>query len=216
MQTIPNDWKGPRPPLTLAEADRLVAAARASVAVLVEGWSDEAAVEALAARLGMGLAKRGIVVLPIGGATNARAFIRHFGQAGAGLRLAGLYDRPEARHFLRVIGGDARPELDESAAQALGFHACDRDLEDELIRALGPATVERVIEAEGEWNALRRFQIQPAQQGRAAHDQLRRFMGTRAGRKIRYGALLAQALPSDRIPMPLARLLEQLRDDATA
>ena len=33
--------------------------------------------------------------------------------------------------------------------EALGFFVCDADLEDELIRALGVATVERLIESAG-------------------------------------------------------------------
>lgn len=196
----PSPSRGPRPPLTLAEAEGRVDARRARTVVLVEGWSDQAAVETLARRLGQDLAAAGVVVLPIGGAGNAGAFARHFGPGGRGLRLAGLYDRPEANQFLRGI-----------AAGQPGFHACDRDLEDELIRALGPQAVERVIEAEGEWGAWCRFLAQPARRGRAVQDQLRRFMGTRANRKLRYGALLAEALPLDALPEPLARLLQDLR-----
>jgi hypothetical protein len=35
-------------------------------------------------------------------------------------------------------------------------------------------------------------------------------MGTRAGRKIRYGALLAAALDLGNVPAPLSRLLSRL------
>ena len=84
--------------------------------------------------------------------------------------------------------------------EAHGFYACDADLEDELIRAVGTAAVERVLGAEGELASFRRFQDQPAQRGRELHAQLRRFLGTRAGRKVRYGSLLVDALELYRVP----------------
>jgi len=92
-----------------------------------------------------------------------------------------------------------------------GVFACDADLEDELIRALGTAAVEAVLEAEGELASFRRFQEQPAQRGRDLHAQLHRFLGTRAGRKIRYGALLVDALDLDRVPCALELVLAHAR-----
>jgi hypothetical protein len=93
---------------------------------------------------------------------------------------------------------------------ALGFHVCVADLEDELIRCLGPAAVERVVERQGELGSFRTFQRQPAQRERSLHDQLRRFLGTRSGRKGRYARLLVDALDLSRVPGPLDRLLAQL------
>ncbi|MEO8805259.1 MAG: TOPRIM nucleotidyl transferase/hydrolase domain-containing protein [Burkholderiaceae bacterium] len=203
---------GPRPPLDLLAAQKIVASVSADTAVLVEGWSDQAAVETLASRVGYELGAMRIVVLPIGGATNLRRFAACLGEQGLALALCGLYDRAEERHFLGGLqpGGPAKA-LTRADAERLGFFVCDEDLEDELIRALGPPAVEHVIGVEGEADALRRFQVQPAQRGRDLHSQLRRFMGTRAGRKIRYGALLAAALDLDRLPKPLAALLIHLR-----
>ena len=40
--------------------------------------------------------------------------------------------------------------LSQSEMETMGFFVCTDDLEDELIRALGAAGVERVIEAQGE------------------------------------------------------------------
>ena len=84
---------------------------------------------------------------------------------------------------------------------------CVADLEDELIRSLGVALVEQVVEAQGEIGSFRTFQKQPAQRDRTSHEQLRRFMGTRSGRKIHYGRVLAQALDLTRVPRPLDRVL---------
>lgn len=202
---------GPRPPLDLAAAERIVTEAAAHTAVLVEGWSDQVAVETLAHRLGLDLRAMGVVVVPLGGATNLRHFAGHLGCRGLGLKLAGLYDLAEERHFLRGLqAGVAIAAPNRLDAERQGFFVCNEDLEDELIRAVGPANVEGVIAAEGETAAFRRFQVQPAQRGRHLHAQLRRFMGTRAGRKIRYGTLLAAALDLDRIPKPLAALLRYL------
>jgi len=209
--------KGPRPPLSLDGAQRVVTEAKANTVVLVEGWSDQAAVETLAHRVGLNLEAMAIVVLPIGGATNARRFAARFGMQGLRLRLAGLYDLPEERHFLRAVSEDMpAPALSQSDAASLGFYACNEDLEDEMIRALGPEAVEQVIAAEGETGAFRRFQVQPAQHGRSVEAHLRRFMGTRAGRKIRYGALLAAALDLGNIPSPLSQLLACLASGENA
>jgi hypothetical protein len=81
------------------------------------------------------------------------------------------------------------------------------DLEDELIRSLGAAAVEKVIDAEGELESFRTLQKQPAWRGRASEEQLRRFLGSHSGRKIRSGALLVEALDLARVPRPLDRVL---------
>jgi hypothetical protein len=192
---------GPRSPLDPEAARRLVSAARARAAILVEGWSDQAALEALARRRGRDLRAEGIVVVPIGGATNVQRFVQALGPQGLGVRLAGLCDIAEVRHVWRGLkhAGVTTGEGTEDH----GFYVCDADLEDELIRALGTAAVERVLGAEGELVSFRRFQEQPAQRGRDLHRQLRRFLGTRAGRKVRYGALLVDALELDRVPPAL-------------
>jgi hypothetical protein len=203
---------GPRPPLDPDAAIRLARAADARAAILVEGWSDQAAIEALARRRGRDLQADGIVVVPIGGATNLERFAQALGPHGLGLRLAGLCDIAELEHVRRGLerAGVGRARDAGSAAAAAdtaGFHACDADLEDELIRAVGTAAVERVLDAEGELASFRRFQEQPAQRGRDVHAQLRRFLGTRAGRKVRYGTLLVEALDLDRVPRALDRVL---------
>jgi len=196
------------------EAARLLACnANARAAILVEGWSDQAALEALARRRGRDLRAEGIVVVPIGGATNVQRFAEALGTRGLGLRLAGLCDIAELQHVRRGLeraGVDDRLPFRAGAASD-GFFACDADLEDELIRALGTAAVERVLDAEGELASFRLFQGQPAQRGRALHAQLRRFLGTRAGRKVRYGTLLVDALDLDRVPGALDGVLAHVR-----
>ena len=198
---------GPRPPLDPDAARRLARAAHARAAILVEGWSDQAALEALARRRGRDLRAEGVVIVPIGGATNVERFVQVLGPNGLGLQLAGVCDIAELGHVRRGLeraGMAASAGVTQGAgSEDLGFFACDADLEDELIRALGTAAVERVLDREGELPSFRRFQDQPAQRGRDLHSQLRRFLGTRAGRKVRYGALLVDALELDRVPQAL-------------
>ena len=166
--------------------------------LLVEGASDRVAVQTLAVRRGRDLAGEGVRVLAMGGATNIGHYLEQLGPNGCGLRLAGLYDAAEE--------GFVRRGLDRAGlgpASADGFHVCVRDLEDELIRALGTDGMQEVLAAEGDLRSFRLFQRQPAQQGRALPAQLRRFIGTRSGRKEAYARLLVQALDLDRIPRPL-------------
>src|SRR5262245_3572043 len=187
---------------TLARMDALRAV------VLVEGASDQAAVETLAARRGRVLAAEGVAVVPMGGATNVRTFAERFGPRGLDLGLAGLYDAGEERAVCRgleaagVVVPPGRPGL-----EAVGFHGCEADLEDELIRALGVAEVERVVAAQGELRSFRILQNQPAQRGRDHAAQLRRFIGVRSGRKLRYARLLVDALDLAQVPPPLDGVL---------
>jgi hypothetical protein len=153
------------------------------------------------------------MVLPIGGSKSFGPFVRAFGPAGLNLRLAGLYDAGEERDVERALthaGRLAAGDTGEAALARAGFFRCDADLEDELVRALGVARTEEVLAADGALPSLRIMQKQPAQRDRPATAQLRRFIGTRSGRKIRYGRLLVEALDDDAIPPPLAALLAYL------
>ncbi|MGX1761390.1 TOPRIM nucleotidyl transferase/hydrolase domain-containing protein [Streptomyces lydicus] len=171
-------------------------------AVLLEGLSDLAAVEALAARRGRDLAAEGVCVVPMGGAMSVGRYAGLLGPPGLGLRLAGLCDKGEQGFYERGLTRAQAPLRD--------ICVCTADLEDELIRALGTAGVEEIFRAEGDFRAWQTFQRQPAQHGRPRHQQLRRFLGTKKGRKIRYGRLLVEALAPDRTPPPLDDLLARL------
>src|SRR5215475_10991952 len=108
--------------------------------VLVEGVTDRIALEAAAARLDVDLG--GVEIVPIGGAQAIRRASAEY----EGERVAGLCDVGEERWFRRVLG-DAT-------------YVCVKDLEDELIRALGPDRVEEIVAAERELPTFRQFQNQ--------------------------------------------------------
>jgi hypothetical protein len=184
----------------------------ARAVVLVEGASDRAALLTLAGRFGRDLAAEGVAVVAIGGATNIRAAVERYGPHGLDVPLAGLCDAGEERKFQRGLeraglGAHLHRRAD---LERLGFYVCEVDLEDELIRALGTATVEGLIEAQGELGSFRTLQKQPAQQGRSLEAQLRRFIGTRSGRKIHYATVLVDALDLARVPRPLERVLSRV------
>ena len=183
--------------------------------VLVEGVSDQRAVEALARRRGLDLAADDIAIVPIGGAQAIGGFLELFGPRGFGARLAGLCDAGEERHFRRALEqAGFGAVLTRAGLEALGFFVCDADLEDELIRALGAAAVERVIDDQGHLSSFRTLQKQPAWKGRSTEEQLRRFMGSGGSRKILYATLLVDALDLADMPRPLDRLLAHLTDAA--
>lgn len=152
--------------------------------VLVEGISDRMALETLAARRGVEA-----TVVPMGGAHAVRRFLERY----AGARVVGLCDAGERDVF-------ARAGVEE-------FEVCVADLEDELVRALGPERVRDVL-ADRDRSSLRTFQLQPQWRGRSLHDQLRRFLCSSDRRKLRYVPILVDAAADDGcVPAPLDGVL---------
>src|ERR1041385_4306957 len=125
--------------------------AGATGVVLVEGLSDQMALRALARRRGRDLDAEGVAVVPMGGATNIARFLERYGPRGLDVRLAGLCDAGSEGDFRRALerAGLGRT-LTRAERERLGFHVCVADLEDELIRALGAAGMEQVLDARGE------------------------------------------------------------------
>jgi len=176
--------------------------------VLVEGISDQVALEALAERRGRDLDAEGVSVVPIGGAQAIGKFLELYGPQGHDVKVAGLYDDAEEGEFRRGLDrAGLGSGLTRAEMERLGFYVCVADLEDELIRALGAARVEQVVEAHGDLGPFRTLQKQPAWKGRPTEEQLRRFMGSGGRRKIRYARFLVEALDLDQVPRPLDLVL---------
>ena len=179
--------------------------------VIVEGVSDQLALEALAQRRARNLDAEGISIVPIRGAHSIGTFLGLFGPQGYNVRLAGLCDAREEGDFKRSLErAGLGSDLTRADMERLGFYVCVADLEDELIRALGTASVEKALEAQGDLRSFRSLQKQPAQQGRTTGEQLRRFMGTRSGRKAQYARALVDALDLTQVPRPLDLLLAHI------
>ena len=140
--------------------------------------------------------------------TNLARFVAIFGPGGRDVRLAGLYDSPVEHRIRRTLetAGIARGD-GQAGLESFRFYKCVTDLEDEMIRALGPGQVEQVVAAGGELRSFRKLQCMPVHRERSLDDQLHRFIGTRSGRKYRYARSLAMSLDLTNLPPPLAGLL---------
>jgi hypothetical protein len=160
--------------------------------VFVEGESDRIAIETLAVRLGRDLSAEGVVVVAVGG---AHALERALQTLDAE-RVAGLYDRGEEAAVRRA--------LERTAVTSHGFHACDPDLEGELVRSIGPERMLHLVEERGQLAAFRTYQRQPGKRSLSLDAQLHGWLHNW---KVRYAAALVDALDLDRVPPPLAGVL---------
>ena len=124
------------------------------------------------------------------------------------MRIAGLCDTGEEdivrRGLVRAGVGTPGSRAD---MERLGFCVCVADLEDELIRAIGAARVEALIDSQGDLGSFRSLQRQPEWRSQPDAAQLRRFLGSGASRKLRYARLLAGSVDLDRLPHPLDAVL---------
>ncbi|HEX6499061.1 MAG TPA: TOPRIM nucleotidyl transferase/hydrolase domain-containing protein [Micromonosporaceae bacterium] len=199
---------GPAAPIR-ATAHALTKVDNAVALVLVEGISDQIALETAAVCRGRDLEAERIVIVPIGGAHAIRGVLTRLGRLGTGLRLAGLCDVNEEAIFRSglVAAGVAAPRT-RADLESLGFYVCVDDLEDELIRAVGTAAVEALFDSQGDLGSFRSLQSQPAWRGRQPAAQMRRFLGSGSRRKLRYARLLVEAaVGRDTLPRPLDALL---------
>ncbi|WP_157743243.1 TOPRIM nucleotidyl transferase/hydrolase domain-containing protein [Micromonospora coriariae] len=187
----------------------------AAALVLVEGLSDQIALETAATGGGRDLEAERVVIVPIGGAHAIGRFLTEMGPLTAQVRLAGLYDVREEEVFRRALVaaqiGSPRTRAD---MERLGFHVCVDDLEEELIRAVGAAEVEALFDSQGDLGSFLSLQNQPAWRGREPERQMWRFLRSGARRNLRYARLLAEAAAGrGALPRPLAALLEAARTD---
>lgn len=197
------------PDAALQATDAALAAADAArVVILVEGISDQMALDALAVRRGRRLREEGVVIVPMGGIHAVGRFLGRFGPSARATRVVGLCDAGEADVVRRALatGGVQAPAADDDLAGS-GFFVCHRDLEDELIRANQSAAIERLLDAQGDLAAFRTLQGQPAWRDRPYDAQLHRWIRAGACRNLRYARLLTEAMPLARAPEPLDAVL---------
>ena len=177
--------------------------------VLVEGVTDELAVNLAARRLGRDLKAEDVSIVPINGAHAISRSLRQLAADEPGARLAGLYDEGE-EEVIRVAlerAGFGR-NLDRRSLETLGFFACSADLEDELIRAAGEDRLLRLIELAGDAQPWRRFRSQHAWQSRPVDQQFRRFIRSVSERNSRYISAIVETIDSAQLPRPLRLLLD--------
>lgn len=191
-----------------ATSAALARAATARAVILVEGVSDQIAVEALAERRGVDLAAQGRVVVPIGGAQAINRYLAQFGPEGRNLPLSGLCDVGEESFFQRGIADAGLAALrDRRDMERCGFFVCVEDLEGELIRAIDREEAENLLDSQGDLGSFRTLQKQEVWRGRPFPAQLHRWLRAGSRRNLRYARLLTQIIASDRMPVPLDSLL---------
>jgi len=194
---------------TRATARALAKVDNAVAVVLVEGISDQIALETAAVGRGRDLEAERVVIVPIGGAHAIGRFLTRLGPLGTRVRLAGLCDLHEEEIFRRgLVATHVDSPRTRTDMEHLGFYVCVNDLEDELIRAVGTAGVEALFDSQGDLGSFRSLQSQPAWRGREPEAQMRRFLGSGSRRKLRYARLLVEAaVGRDTLPRPLDALL---------
>ena len=114
----------------------------ASTVVLVEGVSDQRAVEALARLRGRDLATERVAVVAMGGAQAIGRHLNELGPSGLDLRLAGLCDAGEERDFARALErAGLGSSLTRTDMTATAGEVADDELE-ELVAVFARRSVE--------------------------------------------------------------------------
>jgi hypothetical protein len=178
--------------------------------VLLEGASDVAAVRVVAERAGLDLAGRGVRLVDMRGATNIGRHLLAVAEALPSPRVLGMCDAPEAPFFLRALQRVGCAVETAAELGDWGFQVCDRDLEDELMRALGESGTRAVLANQGLTQRFAMLTQQPAWVSEAFHEQVHRFAGAASGRKELLAAAMAGAIDVDALPAPLSGLVETI------
>lgn len=201
---------GPDAPIR-ATARALAKVGGARAIILVEGISDQIALETFATRCSRELDAKGILIFPIGGAQAIARYLSQFGPQGMGLMLAGLCDAAEEGVFRRGLekAGLGSPQT-RADMEHLGFFVCVDDLESELIRAVRPDRVEALFDAQGDLGSFRTLQKQAAWRGQSVEAQMHRFLRSNGRRNLRYAHLLVNAVELERVPHPLDAVLAHI------
>lgn len=178
------------------------------VSVLLEGGSDVAAVRVLALRAGIDLNR--VRLVDLGGVTNAYREMLRARQRWPMADVLGLCDAGEADVVVRALRRHGRSVRDATDLPSYGFFVCVRDLEDELIRALGDDGAVAVIDRIGLRGKLATLRGQQAWRDRPLAEQLHRFCGIASGRKAVVAQAFAEALAPEELPEPLRLLVDRL------
>jgi putative ATP-dependent endonuclease of the OLD family len=159
--------------------------------VLVEGYSDRLALLTLARRKERDLDAEGTTVLSLEGGSGVGAFISLLGPNGLRLAVSGFCDSDKESKWIGALAAAGAKVTNRVELNALGFFVCERDLEDELVKALGVSSAQSLIAKEGEAKAFQKFVTQPAYASMTTEDQLRKFFQKD---KVRWTPLLVEAL----------------------
>ena len=175
--------------------------------ILVEGPSDQYAVELLAERRGRNLDAEGVSVVPVHGAASFGTYMGLFGPAGFDLSVSALCDEAEERHFRRALERLGHTIGDRTDMEEYGFFVCVADLEDELVRAIGTTNVVEVIDQAGDLDEFGALQGQLKYRSASLDEQVRAFLRSN---KVEYAPLLVARLDLDAVPRPLSEVMNSV------
>jgi len=175
--------------------------------VLVEGYSDRVALLHLATRLRRDLDAEGATVIAMDGGSGLGTYLRLFGSKGLTLSVLGMCDEDKESKWIVELQKAGYAVTDRASMQTAGFVVCVKDLEHELVKALGLAAAQAVIANEGEAAAFSALQKQPAHSAAPLDEQLRRFFQQD---KIKWAVPLVDAINLKAIPSPLNELVLKL------
>jgi len=175
--------------------------------ILVEDLADRLALLTLARRRDRNLDSEQTSIVALHGAGTVGSFLTLLGSNGLNIKLAGLCDEDQEKDWIKKLEQNSFGSgLTRETLASIGFFVSVRDLEDELVRALGDVEVGKVIDAQGETAALKTFAGQPDKKGKSATEVLRLFLQSR-DRKVRYAPLLIEALDLSKVPQALDNVL---------
>lgn len=180
--------------------------------MLLEGPSDVAALTVLLGEEDDRPGPSSYELVDLGGVTNVGAHLERAHRLDPVPRVAGLCDAGEAGFVVRALQRVGRDVGGPADLPGENFFVCQRDLEDELIRALGPQRSLGILEELGLAGRFAAFSQQPAWAGRPLTERLHRFSGIASGRKILLAGAMAAGLEAERVPPPLAGLVGALAE----
>lgn len=181
----------------------------ARVFVLLESANDVAAVQVFARKLEIDTSAAEFVNLQ--GTTNIGRIMKDIRQVRSDADVVGLCDAADTRSAEKALNDDGLPVQDATDLPMYGFFVCERDLEDELIRALGADAARTALLNSGLASKFDALRTQPEWADKSIAEQVDKFCHSASGRKELAAAVLADAVPADAIPEPVSMLLDRIR-----
>jgi putative ATP-dependent endonuclease of OLD family len=173
----------------------------------VEGITDYQAVRVVAAKLGRNLDAGGVAVVALDGAASLATFLEIMGPRGLDLAVCGICDADYESDWCSYLTAAGLPAASRQDLNALGFYVSDRDLEDELVTALGTTAAQMVFANEGATARFQSYAQQPGNQGMTLHDRIRGFAQSK---KAYWTPRLAAAVTAAAVPSAIQDLLDHV------
>jgi predicted ATP-dependent endonuclease of OLD family len=179
----------------------------AKALIVVEGFSDLLALRTLTKLRGKDLDASGVSLLSLDGSGTFKHYLQLFGPEGLGVELRGLCDQDAERDWIEKLSAAGIGVADRASLEENGFFVCDPDLEAEMLSALEPTEITRVINEDGAEATFSSFASHPANSGLTEHEIQVAFF---KNEKVRWAPLFAAAMSPTALPQPIERLLSLL------